>query len=155
MGDNENEDRKSSLRACLEESNNPRMQNYVKILDTPGISAFEWIHRTQEELMDGVVYLEKLKDILSLNMRELDAARIAAQNRASEKEKENEITINVDVPITESGIQAFMEEANTANGTTTQEVKKRKTKVKVAASEGVKKEPRKKKVKGEEKESDV
>jgi hypothetical protein len=148
MGDNE--DRKSSLRACLEESNNPRMQNYIKILDTPGISAFEWIHRTQEELMDGVVYLEKLKDILSLNMRELDAARIAALNRASEKEKENEITINVDVPISESGIQAFMEEAN---GTTTQEVKKRKTKVKVAAAEGVKKEPRKKKVKGEEKES--
>lgn len=151
MGDNE--DRKSSLRACLEESNNPRMQNYVKILDTPGISAFEWIHRTQEELMDGVVYLEKLKDILSLNMRELDAARIAALNRASEKEKENEITINVDVPISESGIQAFMEEANAVNGTTTQEVKKRKTKVKVAATEGVKKEPRKKKVKGEEKES--
>lgn len=153
MGDNDNEERKSSLRACLEESNNPRMQNYVKILDTPGISAFEWIHRTQEELMDGVVYLEKLKDILSLNMRELDAARIAALNRASEKEKENEITINVDVPITESGIQAFMEEANAANGTTTQEVKKRKTKAKVAAGEGVKKEPRKKKVKGEEKES--
>jgi hypothetical protein len=151
MGDNE--DRKSSLRACLEESNNPRMQNYIKILDTPGISAFEWIHRTQEELMDGVVYLEKLKDILSLNMRELDAARIAALNRASEKEKENEITINVDVPISESGIQAFMEEANAANGTTGQEVKKRKTKVKVAPTEGVKKETRKKKVKGEEKES--
>jgi len=153
MGDNE--DRKSSLRACLEESNNPRMQNYIKILDTPGISAFEWIHRTQEELMDGVVYLEKLKDILSLNMRELDAARIAALNRASEKEKENEITINVDVPISESGIKAFMEEANALNGTPppTQEVKKRKTKVKAVATEGVKKEPRKKKVKGEEKES--
>jgi hypothetical protein len=148
MGDNE--DRKSSLRACLEESNNPRMQNYMKILDTPGISAFEWIHRTQEELMDGVVYLEKLKDILALNMRELDAARISALNRASEKEKENEITINVDVPITESGIQAFMEEANALNGTPTPEVKKRKTKVKVAPTEGVKKEPRKKKVKGEE-----
>lgn len=159
MGDTENEDRKSSLRTCLEESNNPRMQNYVKILDTPGISAFEWIHRTQEELMDGVVYLEKLKDILSLNMRELDAARIVALNRASQKngntaEKDNEITINIDVPISESGIPTFMEASNPTNSQESPEVKKRKTKVKVVPpTEGVKKEPKKKKVKGDAKEA--
>ena len=57
-----NLDQKSSLKACLEEEKeNPRMKNYVKILDTPNISAFEWIHRVQEELMDGIVYLEKLR----------------------------------------------------------------------------------------------
>jgi hypothetical protein len=44
------------------------MQNYVKILDTPGISAMEWIHRTQEELMDGIVYLEKLKNVFSIDI---------------------------------------------------------------------------------------
>ena len=83
-----NLDQKSSLRTCLEEEKeNPRMKDYVKILDTPNISAFEWIHRVQEELMDGIVYLEKLREILKMNMRELDAARLAAM-----KETENKVT---------------------------------------------------------------
>ena len=42
------EDKKSTLKACLEESSNDRMKNYVKILDEPGITTFEWIHQTQE-----------------------------------------------------------------------------------------------------------
>ena len=42
------EDKKSTLKACLEESSNDRMKNYVKILDEPGITTFEWIHRTQD-----------------------------------------------------------------------------------------------------------
>ena len=75
------EDKKSTLKACLEESSNDRMKNYVKILDEPGITTFEWIHRTQEELMDGIVYLEKLKDMLAMNMRELDAARLESIKR--------------------------------------------------------------------------
>jgi hypothetical protein len=83
-----NLEQKSSLKACLEEEkDNPRMKDYVKILDTPNISAFEWIHRVQEELMDGIVYLEKLREILKMNMRELDAARLAAM-----KETENKVT---------------------------------------------------------------
>ena len=83
-----NLDQKSSLKACLEEEkDNPRMKDYVKILDTPNISAFELIHRVQEELMDGIVYLEKLREILKMNMRELDAARLAAM-----KETENKVT---------------------------------------------------------------
>lgn len=97
---NQDDDQKSSLKACLEENNNPRMQNYVKILDTPNISAFEWIHRTQEELMDGIVYLEKLKDTLSENMRELDAAREIPPEK---KEEATNIDVNVepaDVPPT-------------------------------------------------------
>lgn len=107
-----NLDQKSSLKACLEEEkDNPRMKNYVKILDTPNISAFEWIHRVQEELMDGIVYLEKLKDILSLNMRELDAARLAAMKETETKstgtdddtdsksgDDEETIEININVP---------------------------------------------------------
>lgn len=107
-----NMDQKSSLKACLEEEkDNPRMKNYVKILDTPNISAFEWIHRVQEELMDGIVYLEKLKDILSLNMRELDAARLAAMKETETKstgtdddtdsksdDDEETIEININVP---------------------------------------------------------
>ena len=81
-----NLDQKSSLKACLEEEKeNPRMKNYVKILDTPNISAFEWIHRVQEELMDGIVYLEKLRDILKMNMRELDAARLASLKETEHK----------------------------------------------------------------------
>ena len=107
-----NMDQKSSLKACLEEEkDNPRMKNYVKILDTPNISAFEWIHRVQEELMDGIVYLEKLKGILSLNMRELDAARLAAMKETETKstgtdddtdsksgDDEETIEININVP---------------------------------------------------------
>lgn len=111
-----NLDHKSSLKACLEEEkDNPRMKNYVKILDTPNISAFEWIHRVQEELMDGIVYLEKLREILQLNMRELDAARLAAMKETETKstgtddedseEKEDQdgideetIEININVP---------------------------------------------------------
>jgi hypothetical protein len=89
----EDNDEKNSLKSCLEESNNPRMKNYVKILDTPNITTFEWIHRTQEELMDGIVYLEKLKDILSTNMRELDAARMASKE--SEKVDRETETIHV------------------------------------------------------------
>lgn len=82
-----NLDQKSSLKACLEEEKeNPRMKDYVKILDTPNISAFEWIHRVQEELMDGIVYLEKLREILKMNMRELDAARLAAMKETEDKE---------------------------------------------------------------------
>jgi len=88
MSTNE-DDKKSTLRACLQESSNERMKNYVKILDEPGITTFEWIHRTQEELMDGIVYLEKLKDLLSMNMRELDAARMESIKR-NEKKKEDE-----------------------------------------------------------------
>ena len=68
-----------------------RMKNYVKILDEPGITTFEWIHRTQEELMDGIVYLEKLKDLLSMNMRELDAARMESIKRNEKKKEEDEI----------------------------------------------------------------
>ena len=65
------------------------MKNYVKILDEPGITTFEWIHRTQEELMDGIVYLEKLKDMLAMNMRELDAARLESIKRNEKKENAN------------------------------------------------------------------
>ena len=97
----EDDAQKSSLKACLEESNNPRMQNYVKILDTPNISAFEWIHRTQEELMDGIVYLEKLKETLSANMRELDAARDIPPEQKEETEQANiEISVAEAAPQT-------------------------------------------------------
>jgi hypothetical protein len=105
------EEKKSSLKDCLEESNNPRMQNYVKILDTPGISTFEWIHRTQEELMDGIVYLEKLKEMLSMNMRELDAAREESIKRNERKKEEerreeevNEIKLNSDDIVVDSKV---------------------------------------------------
>ena len=83
------DEKKSTLKSCLEESNNERMKNYVKILDDPGITTFEWIHRTQEELMDGIVYLEKLKDLLSMNMRELDAARMESIKRNKKEEGED------------------------------------------------------------------
>lgn len=112
-----NLDQKSSLKACLEEEKeNPRMKDYVKILDTPNISAFEWIHRVQEELMDGIVYLEKLREILKMNMRELDAARLAAMKETEDKEsatyeepkeetepkeEEETIEININVPAPE------------------------------------------------------
>jgi|TARA_B110000091_G_C13806244_1_gene472700 outer membrane biosynthesis protein TonB len=77
------------------------MQNYVKILDTPNISAFEWIHRTQEELMDGIVYLEKLKETLSANMRELDAARDIPPEKKEETEQANiEISVAEAAPPT-------------------------------------------------------
>ncbi len=90
MSSNDDE-KKSTLKACLQESSNERMKNYVKILDEPGITTFEWIHRTQEELMDGIVYLEKLKDLLSMNMRELDAARMESIKRNEKKKEEDEI----------------------------------------------------------------
>jgi len=88
---NNDDEKKSTLKACLQESSNERMKNYVKILDEPGITTFEWIHRTQEELMDGIVYLEKLKDLLSMNMRELDAARMESIKRNEKKKEEDEV----------------------------------------------------------------
>ena len=114
------EDKKSTLKACLEESNNDRMKNYVKILDEPGITTFEWIHRTQEELMDGIVYLEKLKDMLAMNMRELDAARMESIKR---NEKKDETTNTEELPIKE-----IIEEPEVKVETKT--IKKRKVKVK-------------------------
>ena len=152
-----NMDQKSSLKACLEEEkDNPRMKNYVKILDTPNISAFEWIHRVQEELMDGIVYLEKMKDILSLNMRELDAARIAAMKETETKststddengsksdddsnnslgdQDEDTIEININVPsIPEREPEPSIFQANveTTEQQATQTVKPKKKKIKV------------------------
>ncbi len=139
MSENE---QSGSLKSCLEESNNPRMQNYVKILDTPGISAMEWIHRTQEELMDGIVYLEKLKNVFSMNMRELDAAaRIVAKNREEEEvDTESTTTINIDVPV-----QDAPPPAPTPATTEVPVPKKRATKTKPASEKEEK--PKKKKTK--------
>ena len=95
------EDKKSTLKACLEESSNDRMKNYVKILDEPGITTFEWIHRTQEELMDGIVYLEKLKDMLAMNMRELDAARLESIKRNEKKDEGTNTDENEELPLKE------------------------------------------------------
>ena len=137
-------DQSGSLKSCLEESNNPRMQNYVKILDTPGISAMEWIHRTQEELMDGIVYLEKLKNVFSMNMRELDAAaKMVAQ---SKEENKNEVdTINISAPppdpappISEEPPPApkkKVTKSKTEKGETNKEDKPKKKKTKVVPKE--------------------
>lgn len=115
------DEKKSTLKSCLEESNNDRMKNYVKILDDPGITTFEWIHRTQEELMDGIVYLEKLKDLLSMNMRELDAARMESIKRNKKEEEEGE-DIKMTEIIEENEVSKKPEEEK--------KVKKRKVKVK-------------------------
>ena len=131
--------KQSALKTCLEESDNPRMQKYVKILDTPNITAMEWIHRTQEEFMDGIVYLEKLKNVFTVNMLELDAAaRIVAERRAAqeaeasgnteEAEDVEEININITVPMPE-------EKAPTPAPATTPAPKKRATKAKPKAKE--------------------
>lgn len=143
MSDN---DQSGSLKSCLEESNNPRMQNYVKILDTPDISAMEWIHRTQEELMDGIVYLEKLKNVFSMNMRELDAAaRMVAQSKEAEKNAEAEKnveteTVNITVP---APVPAVPESENNVT-----QPKKKAVKSKVEKGETNKDEkPKKKKTK--------
>ena len=130
--------KQSALKTCLEESDNPRMQKYVKILDTPNITAMEWIHRTQEEFMDGIVYLEKLKNVFTVNMLELDAAaRIVAERRAAqeaetggdteEAEDVEEININITVPMPE-------EKAPTPTPATTPAPKKRATKAKPKAT---------------------
>ena len=117
------EDKKSTLKACLEESSNDRMKNYVKILDEPGITTFEWIHRTQEELMDGIVYLEKLKDMLAMNMRELDAARLESIKRNEKKDGATNTNENEELPLKE-----VKEENDVKSEVKT--VKKRKVKVK-------------------------
>ncbi len=140
-----NLDQKSSLKACLEEEkDNPRMKDYVKILDTPNISAFEWIHRVQEELMDGIVYLEKLRDILKMNMRELDAARLASLKETEHKstgtddedsdEKEDKesveeetIEININVPGPEEKEPTMF--SNKETDTAVNKPKKKKIKV--------------------------
>ena len=117
------EDKKSTLKACLEESSNDRMKNYVKILDEPGITTFEWIHRTQEELMDGIVYLEKLKDMLAMNMRELDAARLESIKRNEKKDGSTNTGENEELALKE-----IKEDNDVKSEVKT--VKKRKVKVK-------------------------
>ena len=37
---------------------------YGQTLDRHDLSTLEWIHHAQEELMDGILYLEKLKKTL-------------------------------------------------------------------------------------------
>jgi outer membrane biosynthesis protein TonB len=137
-------DQTGSLKSCLEESNNPRMQNYVKILDTPGISAMEWIHRTQEELMDGIVYLEKLKNVFSMNMRELDAAaKMVAQSKEEKKNETENIDISAPppepVPPTSEELPTApkkkVTKSKTEKGEASKEEKPKKRKTKVVAKE--------------------
>ena len=37
------------------------MENFLNTLDRNDLSKLEWINHAQEELMDGILYLEKLK----------------------------------------------------------------------------------------------
>jgi hypothetical protein len=39
-------------------------EKYNKTLDRTDLSALDWINHAQEELMDGILYLEKLKQTL-------------------------------------------------------------------------------------------
>jgi outer membrane biosynthesis protein TonB len=122
------------------------MQNYVKILDTPGISAMEWIHRTQEELMDGIVYLEKLKNVFSMNMRELDAAaKMVAQSKEEKKSSTDTDTVNISAPPPDPAPPTSEDvppapkkkvtKSKTEKGETSKEEKPKKRKTKVVPKE--------------------
>lgn len=39
------------------------IKKYNKTLDREDLSELDWINHAQEELMDGILYLEKLKQI--------------------------------------------------------------------------------------------
>lgn len=42
------------------------MIKYGKTLDRNDLSLLEWINHAQEELMDGILYLEKIKSLIKI-----------------------------------------------------------------------------------------
>jgi len=46
------------------------MLKYGTNLDREDLSTLDWIQHAQEELMDGILYLEKLKKIVQLEKRD-------------------------------------------------------------------------------------
>jgi hypothetical protein len=55
---------KSIVNKFLERSSFGK-KKYGTDLDRKDLSTFDWINHAQEELMDGILYLEKLKQELS------------------------------------------------------------------------------------------
>lgn len=55
---------------------------YGTTLDREDLGVFDWIQHAQEELMDGILYLEKLKKVYSSDM--ITAATVAATTAAVE-----------------------------------------------------------------------
>ena len=55
---------KSIVNKFLERSSVGK-KKYGTDLDRKDLSTFDWINHAQEELMDGILYLEKLKQELS------------------------------------------------------------------------------------------
>lgn len=45
----------------FKERSNVGIKKYNTTLDREDLSTLQWIHHAQEELMDGILYLEKLK----------------------------------------------------------------------------------------------
>lgn len=45
----------------FKERSNLGIKKYNTTLDRKDLSTLQWIHHAQEELMDGILYLEKLK----------------------------------------------------------------------------------------------
>ena len=55
---------KGVLKKFVERANFGQIK-YVTNLDRTDLSTSDWIQHAQEELMDGILYLEKLKQTLS------------------------------------------------------------------------------------------
>jgi hypothetical protein len=60
---------KSIVNKFLERSSLGK-KKYGTDLDRKDLSTFDWINHAQEELMDGILYLEKLKQELEVKKNE-------------------------------------------------------------------------------------
>ena len=56
----------SSIISKFEERARIGQIKYGKTLDRNDLSFLEWINHAQEELMDGILYLEKIKKLTQL-----------------------------------------------------------------------------------------
>lgn len=54
----------SIIKSFIERSN-IGIEKYNTTLDRNDLSTLDWINHAQEELMDGILYLEKLKKVMN------------------------------------------------------------------------------------------
>jgi len=56
-----------SVIASFKQRSEAGIQKYGKTLDRNDLTFLQWIQHAQEEMMDGILYLEKMKKVMTLS----------------------------------------------------------------------------------------
>ena len=67
-------------------------EKYGTDLDRKDLKPLDWIQHSQEELMDGILYLEKLKQELTLVSLKKEEPDVASKNISDLSQKLSELT---------------------------------------------------------------